>query len=81
MQNLKNKKLFLLDMDGTLYLDNNLFDGVTEFLQYIKDNDGRHLFFTNNSSKSVDKYVEKLLELGINSTADDFLTATDAIII
>ena len=36
MNILKNKKLFLLDMDGTIYLDNELFDGNKEFLKYMK---------------------------------------------
>ena len=33
---LKDKKLFLLDMDGTIYLDNDLFDGTIEFLSLVK---------------------------------------------
>ena len=33
---LKEKKLFLLDMDGTLYLDDDLFEGVEDFLSHIK---------------------------------------------
>ena len=78
MHALKNKKLFLLDMDGTLYLDDNLFDGCLEFLQQIKDNGGRYLFLTNNSSKSVEVYVDKLARLGIQSTAEDFFTSTMA---
>ncbi len=81
MKNLKSLKLFLLDMDGTIYLDNNLFDGVTDFLEYIKSIGGRYIFLTNNSSKSVDKYIEKLKNLGITSTADDFLNSTDATIV
>ena len=36
MKNLKNIKLFLLDMDGTIYLDNDLFDGTTDLLDYVK---------------------------------------------
>jgi ribonucleotide monophosphatase NagD (HAD superfamily) len=36
---------------------------------------------TNNSSKGVDKYIEKLEKLGIKSTTDDFLTSTDATIL
>jgi len=80
MKNLKNKKLFLLDMDGTIYLDTELFDGTIDFLEYVKSIGGKYMFVTNNSSKSVDKYIEKLASLGINSTADDFLTSTNATI-
>ena len=65
-------------MDGTIYLDNDLFEGVPEFLEYIKEIGGRYLFLTNNSSKSVEKYVEKLNSLGINTTCDDFLTSVNA---
>ena len=78
MNKLKNLKLFLLDMDGTIYLDNDLFEGVTDFLAYIKQIGGKYLFLTNNSSKSVDKYIEKLAKLSIPSTAEDFLTSVDA---
>ena len=81
MGNLKDKKLFLLDMDGTIYLDNDLFDGTIDFLEHIKSIGGRYIFMTNNSSKSVDKYIEKLASLGIQATADDFLTSTNATVL
>ena len=80
MENLKEKRLFLLDMDGTIYLDNELFDGTLDFLDHVRSIGGRYLFLTNNSSKGIDKYVEKLSKLGIEATADDFLTSTDATI-
>ncbi len=80
MTTLKHKKLFLLDMDGTLYLDEDLFDGTLDFLSHVKASGGRYLFLTNNSSKGIDKYIEKLARLGIESTADDFLTSTEATI-
>ncbi len=81
MGELKNKKLFLLDMDGTIYLDNDLFDGTLDFLGYVKSIGGRYIFLTNNSSKGVDKYIEKLEGMGIKATANDFLTSTDATIL
>ena len=81
MYKLKNIRLFLLDMDGTIYLDNQLFDGVTDFLAHIKAIGGKYMFLTNNSSKSVDKYIEKLASLGISSAAGDFLTSTDATVL
>lgn len=76
-----NKKLFLLDMDGTIYLDNRLFEGTMDFLRYIKAHGGKYLFLTNNSSKSVEAYIKKLSGLGIESVEDDFLTSTNATVV
>ena len=81
MSSLKNKKLFLLDMDGTIYLDDDLFDGTLDFLNYVKSIGGRYMFLTNNSSKSVTAYVDKLARLGIASTPEDFLTSTNATVL
>lgn len=81
MRALSEKRFFLLDMDGTIYLDNDLFDGTLDFLDSVKKKGGKYLFVTNNSSKGVDAYVEKLKRLGISATADDFLTSTDATIL
>ena len=75
---LSEKKLFLLDMDGTIYLDTTLFDGTLDFLAKVKSNGGRYLFVTNNSSKSTSAYVAKLAKIGIEASDDDFLTSTDA---
>ena len=78
---LENKKFFLLDMDGTIYLDNDLFDGTIDFLNQVKANGGKYLFVTNNSSKSTGAYVKKLESIGIPASEDDFLTSTDATIL
>ncbi len=80
MKKLSDKRLFLLDMDGTIYLDNNLFDGTLDFLAKVKEIGARYMFVTNNSSKSVESYVEKLKKIGINAVRDDFLTSTEATI-
>ena len=81
MGNLSEKRLFLLDMDGTIYLDEDLFDGTIDFLNHVKAIGGRYLFLTNNSSRGVDAYVQKMARLGIETTAEDFLTSTDATIL
>lgn len=76
---LENKKLYLFDMDGTIYLDNDLFDGVDEFLKKIERSGGRYVFITNNSSKSVSDYVKKLRNLGLDYvTEENFFTSTQA---
>ena len=74
----RDKKLFLLDMDGTLYLGNELFDCTLPFLQKVKESGGKYLFLTNNSSKSALSYVEKLKRLGIEAGADEFVTSVNA---
>lgn len=78
--NLKQKKLFLLDMDGTLYLDDRLFDGATEFLSGIKKSGGKYVFLTNNSSRGVESYIEKMARLGVPAVDEDFITSVDALI-
>ena len=77
---LSKKRLFLLDMDGTIYLGNNLFKDTISFLNKIKENGGMYLFLTNNSSKSSEAYVKKLASLGIETNTEDYLTSTDVTI-
>ena len=81
MNELTNKRLFLLDMDGTLYLDDRLFPGAADFLAKIRACGGKYLFLTNNSSKGVDAYVAKMTRLGVPSAPADFLTSVDALIV
>ena len=78
LETLKNKKLFLFDMDGTIYNDDNLFDGALDLFKQIKNNGGNYVFITNNSSKSVKDYIQKLSKMGIEVNYDNFFTSTQA---
>ncbi len=78
MERIKHQKLFLFDMDGTLYLGNRLFDFTKELLETIRKSGGRYLFMTNNSSKSVSAYIDKLAGMGIEAGEEDFLTSSQA---
>ena len=78
---LANKKLYLFDMDGTIYLENSLFDGVKELLSNIELNGGKYVFITNNSSKSVIDYVQKLKKMGLDVETENFFTSTQATIV
>ncbi len=61
---LKDKKVFVLDMDGTFYLGDRLLEGSLEFLSAIRDRGMSFIFFTNNSSKSPGQYIKKLASMG-----------------
>lgn len=78
LSKLKGVKLYLFDMDGTLYLGDNLFPFTKELLLTIKEKGAKYLFLTNNSAKSVKDYVLKLARLGIEACEDDFLTSSQA---
>ena len=78
---LKDKKLFLLDMDGTIYLEDDLFDGTLDFLAHVQRIGGRAMYLTNNSSKSVSSYVDKLKRLGIEAKPEDFFTSVNATVL
>lgn len=81
MKALSEKKLFLLDMDGTIYLDHDLFPETLPFMEEVKKKGGRYLYLTNNSSKGVDAYIEKLKGMGVPAVKEDFLTSVDATIV
>lgn len=70
--------LFLLDMDGTFYLDNRLLPGAADFLAACGARGVRYTFLTNNSSKSSADYIEKLARLGVHVAPEQMLTSGDA---
>ena len=67
MKTVRDIDLFLLDMDGTIYLGDRLFDCTKPFLETVRAQGRRHLFLTNNSSKDRTAYVAKLGRLGIDA--------------
>ena len=77
-EKIKDLKLFLFDMDGTLYLGNRLYDFTKELLSKLKASGRRYMFMTNNSSKSVVDYIKKLEGLGIKAEYEDFITSSQA---
>ncbi len=79
-ETIRSLKLYLFDMDGTLYLGDCLFDFTKDLLACIREQGARYLFMTNNSSKSVVAYIEKLARLGITATEEDFITSSQATI-
>jgi NagD protein len=69
-----------LDMDGTIYTDKTLFPATLPFLHLLKQLKLGHTFLTNNPSKSVAEYLTHLRGLGIQATAGQLYTSTQATI-
>ena len=60
-------KCFILDMDGTIYLGNELFPFTKDFLKKVEETGREYYFFTNNSSKSQWLILRNLGSLGYQS--------------
>ena len=61
---LSDKKLYIFDMDGTIYLGYNVFDFAIKFINNLRANGKKILFFTNNASHTDEYYLTKLTKLG-----------------
>lgn len=73
---LEGVKAVFLDLDGTIYLGGNLITGALEFLARCEEQGVQRYFLSNNSSRSVEQYVTKLLKMNIPCTAEDVLLST-----
>ena len=69
-----------LDLDGTIYLGDRLIEGASEFLNRLERRGIRRFFLSNNSSKSVRQYLEKLRGLGIDAHEGEVLLSTHDLI-
>lgn len=74
---LKDIDLFVLDMDGTFYLSEDIIPGSNEFLRAVEKAGKRWMFFTNNSSKDKRLYIEKLARMDCNITENEIFTSGD----
>ncbi len=79
-QILDKTDLFVLDMDGTFYLGDEILDGALDFLEAVKRSGKRYIFFTNNSSVSSENYIEKLERMNCHITRDMIMTSGDVMI-
>ncbi len=75
-QDLDGISAVFLDLDGTIYLGDGLIDGALEFLERLEERGVSRYFLSNNSSKSVGQYAEKLSSLGIRADEDEILLST-----
>jgi len=80
MKSLEDIKLFLLDMDGTIYHENELIPGAKEFFDFLNAHNLRYAFMTNNSSKGKKEYVKKLNALGIKAAELNIVSSVNVTI-
>ena len=70
-----NTRLFLLDMDGTLYLGDDVFPGAVDFIHSISETGRKYIYLTNNSSRAGVDYITRLRRLGFPCEAENVFTS------
>lgn len=80
LEKLGHVKMFVLDMDGTIYLGDRLFPFTRGFLDKVQATGRGFCFFTNNSSKNREAYLEKLGRMGIQIGPEQMLISNGVIL-
>lgn len=73
-------RFFVLDLDGTFYLGDHIYDFSLDFLRKVEETGRQYLFFTNNSSRSPMDYVKRLNGMGCSITRRQVMTSGDVMI-
>lgn len=77
---LEHIQTFVLDMDGTIYLGKDLFSYTHRFLETLLNTGREYYFFTNNSSKDIETYIDKLQRMGIHIQPKQMMVSTHVIL-
>jgi HAD superfamily hydrolase (TIGR01450 family) len=72
---------YVFDLDGTVYLGDELLPGAATTLRRLRQLGARVVFVTNNPLHSAAQYAEKLTRLGIPAAPGDVVTAVDALVL
>lgn len=75
---LNDIEYFLLDMDGTVYLENELIGKMDETLDFLRSKGKKIIYLTNNSSRSISEYVKKLTKMNLFREGDRVYSSGEA---
>ena len=75
-ERLKHIRHVALDMDGTLYNGATLFPYTRRALEQLEECNISYTYLTNNSSRSVQAYLEKLRNLGLPADRSRIYTSS-----
>ena len=76
MDKIRQKKGFIIDMDGVIYHGNNLLPGAEEFVKWLIKNEKSFLFLTNASNRTPEELHQKLLRMGLEVDSSHFYTSS-----
>ena len=75
---IKQYKLYLIDLDGTIYNGEKKIKYAKEFVDYLNENNIDYLFLTNNSTRQPKDVAEHLKNFDIETSEEHVFTSSDA---
>lgn len=80
LSDLGSKEAVFFDLDGTLYLGDDLVEGAADLVAALRSRGTEVFFLSNNSSNWKPAYAEKLADLGIPAQPDRIVLSTDGVV-
>ncbi|MDY3006570.1 HAD-IIA family hydrolase [Anaerococcus sp. AGMB00486] len=74
-KNLQECELFILDLDGTIYIGDELIYGAIDFVEHLKNLGKKFVYLTNNSSRASSDYVKILKSMGFSCEKENVFTS------
>ena len=67
---------YVFDLDGTLYLGDELLPGAAHLVHELRNHGRRVVFCSNNPTRTPQQYADKLTALGIPTQLSDVITTS-----
>ena len=64
---------YVFDMDGTIYLGDHLLPGARRLIEELRERNIPVRFLTNNPTKDLHQYADKLTALGLPTPVEDIV--------
>ncbi|NLW56513.1 MAG: HAD-IIA family hydrolase [Firmicutes bacterium] len=77
-ERLASIQTYLLDLDGTVYLGDEIFPFSLPFFKRLEELGKKFIFVTNNSSRTGAYYVAKLTRMGVTLRPEQVFTSGEA---
>lgn len=71
----KQPKAYIFDLDGTIYLGDQIIPGAKETIDWVREQGAKVRFVTNNPRFSRDLYADRLNHMGISTTIEEIVTS------
>lgn len=68
-------KGFIFDLDGTIYLDEEMIEGAADAILALKKRGDKVIFLTNKSIATRQSYLKKLNRMGIQASIDEIINS------